>query len=50
VRSYIQNTEQETMVELKSGSAPHRGKGTVGWYMGRSSEKCSKREEQAKRY
>jgi len=38
------------MVELGSGSMPHRGKGIVGWHMDRSSEKCSTRERQAKGY
>ena len=38
------------MVELGSGSAPHRGKNTVGQYIDRSSKKYSKRGGQAKRY
>jgi len=38
------------VVELESGSAPHRGKGTAGQYIDRSSKKHSKRGGQAKRY
>jgi len=37
-------------VELGSSSAFYRGKGTTRWYMDRSSEKCSTKGGQAKRY
>ena len=46
----IQNKEKETMVELKSGSTPHRGKDIAEQCMDRSSKKHSTREEQAKRH
>ena len=46
----IQNREKETMVELKSGSTLHRGKGIAEQCMDRSSKKHSTREGQAKRH
>ena len=43
--SRIQNIEKEAIVELESGSTPHREKSTVEQYMNRNSEKYSKEEE-----
>ena len=44
----MQDRKEETMVELGSGSVPHRGKDTVGQHMDRGSERCSTRRGQAK--
>jgi len=37
--------KKEAIVELESGSTPHREKSTVEQYMNRNSEKYSKEEE-----
>jgi len=37
------------MVGLESGGMPYTGRGTARWHVNRSSEKLSKREEQAKK-
>ena len=42
--------KKEVIVELESSSMPCTGKSTARWHIDRSSEKCSKRREQAKRY
>ena len=40
----MQNREEETIVELGSGSTPYRGKSAVEWHMDRDSKKHSKEE------
>ena len=48
--SRMQNRKKETMVELRSGGIPHRGKNAVGQYINRGSEKCSNRGDWPKEY
>jgi len=40
----MQDREEETIVELGSGSTPKRGKSAVEWHMDRDSKKQSKEE------
>jgi len=43
--SKVQDRSKKAILELGSGGAAQRGKGTARWCIGRSSRKHSKREE-----
>ena len=45
----MQDRKEKTIVELKSGSAPHRGKSAAEQYVDRDSEKYSNKEGWPKR-